>query len=128
MSGIGAIGSTVFPGQAGAGKSGAALEAQLAQYQIQLADWVSCPSCNTPEGKAKIQDLSNRVSETQRSIKAAEAPSQGSRPGVQAAASIADGRGSVAVPTLNVVGSGGLPPTLSAQSNGTLGTRLNDFA
>jgi hypothetical protein len=71
MSSISAVGSSVFSSLFGAGQSTAGLEAQLAKYQVQLADWVSCPSCKTPEGKAKIQELSNKVSDTQQRIKAA---------------------------------------------------------
>ena len=79
MTSINAIGSPVFPGLFGAGKSTAALEAQLAQYQIKLADWISCPSCSTPEGKAKIQELSNKVSDTQQRIKAADSTTNADR-------------------------------------------------
>lgn len=56
-------------GSGGAAVSGAGtpasqpanLDAELAKYQGQLADWTFCPSGKTPEGKAKIQQISERI-------------------------------------------------------------------
>lgn len=43
------------------GSSAGVLEAQLTRYQIQLADWCSCPSGKTPEGMATIQRIQNQL-------------------------------------------------------------------
>ncbi len=48
------------------------LDVQLNQYQNQLADLVSCPSCKTPAGQAKILDLSRRISQLERRIAAGD--------------------------------------------------------
>ena len=72
MTNLTAIGASSFPTGSLAGGSGAALESQLARYQVQLADWVNCPSCTTPEGKAKIRELSDKVQDVQQRIDAAE--------------------------------------------------------
>lgn len=62
-----ASGSTVGAAAAGAGTgagnkaSGAILQTQLVRYQAQLDDWCNCPSRTTPQGKARIQDLTLKV-------------------------------------------------------------------
>jgi hypothetical protein len=127
MSSIGALGLPAFPGQSGAGST-AGLEAQLARYQAQLADWVNCTSCNTPEGKAKIQQFSDKVSETKQSIEAANTPSQIDRPSIQLAGLTRDTNQNKATPTLNVVGSGNRPSIDPASVSGAVGTRLNVYA
>lgn len=53
-------GSSLFPGTSGATFG---LDAQLDRYRKQLADCVNCSSAKTPEGKAKIEELSNRIGE-----------------------------------------------------------------
>ena len=53
-------GSPSFPGASGATFG---LEAQLDRYRKQLSDCVNCSSAKTPEGKAKIEELSNRIGE-----------------------------------------------------------------
>lgn len=73
---LGAIGPSVLAGSSGLGKSTAGFEAQLAQYEIQLSDWTHCSSCNTPEGKAKIAEISDKISEIKQRIKSAEAQRQ----------------------------------------------------
>jgi len=65
-------------------------DAQLAKYQSQLSDWVQCPSGKTPEGKAKIAELTDKIQslksqmkqadEVQRTPPAASAPPQGPEP------------------------------------------------
>jgi len=127
MSIIIALGSPVFTGQSGAGSS-AGLDAQLARYQVQLSDWVNCPSCNTAEGKAKIQELSDKVRETEQSIKAADTQTPIGRPSFQGAALTRHGNQNEATPTLNVVSFGSRPSTGPAFASGTVGTRLNVYA
>ena len=128
MSSISAIGSSIFPSLFGTSQSPAGLEAQLAKYKVQLADWVSCPSCNTPEGKAKIQELSNKVSDTQQRIKAAAISPQSIQPAVRVANSAIDDNKDQTVPSLNVVGFGGRYAPSPSTFTGTSGGFLNVFA
>jgi hypothetical protein len=59
------------------------LDVQLARLQTQLADWVNCPSCKTPEGKAKIAGINAQIKDVELRMQAKE---QAARP-VQASAS-----------------------------------------
>lgn len=129
MSSIGAVGPSVFPGQFGTGKSGIVLAAQLARYQVQLADWVSCPSCKTPEGKAKIRELSDKVRETQQRIDTADARRQTGASTGQVVVSPAAAGGGATPLAPSELGSGSdsfLPHSTSATGN--IGTRLNVYA
>jgi len=128
MPSINAIGSSIFPSLFGPGQSTAGLEAQLAKYQVQLVDWVSCPSCKTPDGKAKIQELSNKVSDTQQRIKAAAISPQNLQPAVRVANSTVDGNKNQTVPSLNVGGLGGRSSLSLPTVTGTSGRFLNVFA
>jgi hypothetical protein len=60
-----AVGAPSVTSSSGGGSATAVLEGQLNRYQLQLADWCHCVSANTPEGKAKIQDLTNKVDAVQ---------------------------------------------------------------
>lgn len=93
------------------GQSPGVLEAQLAQYQIQLADWTNCPSCNTPEGKAKIKEITDQISAIKKSLQAISAnkPRQNSNPASSGAT------GATASPA---------PPL----SSGPLGSQIDVFA
>ncbi|MBV8046053.1 MAG: hypothetical protein JO171_02795 [Paludibacterium sp.] len=51
----------------------AGLDAQLAKYQAELADWQNCPSRTTPEGKAKIKALQQKVDELKHQQQQADA-------------------------------------------------------
>lgn len=82
---ISAIGSANSTNPAVAGKLSAGLETQLAQYKVKLADWASCPSCKTPEGKAKIAEISDKISDIQQRLEAADAVKRGSQPSDTAA-------------------------------------------
>lgn len=63
----------------------AGLDVQLAQLQGQLADCVNCASARTPEGKAKIQEISLKI----QSIKARmEAMAAARNPGPPAQAPV----------------------------------------
>ena len=128
MSNIAAIGLSTFPSLARVGQSSAILEMQLARYQAQLADWVGCPSCNTPEGKAKIRELSDKVSETKQRIDAADSQYQGRSSPVSAATRTTEGSRILAAQTLNVVGFGGLASSSPASMTDSIGTILNVFA
>ena len=48
------------------------LDADLAKAQSELANWVHCPSSKTPEGKAKIEEVSARVDAIKGKMKKAE--------------------------------------------------------
>lgn len=58
------------------GNSSVGLQTQLAQSEIKLADWVSCPSCHTPEAKAKIAEWSDKVSAIKQKIAQADTTRQ----------------------------------------------------
>lgn len=45
------------------------LQAQLTRYEVQLADWCSCPGGKTAEGKAKIADLQQKADTAKAQIK-----------------------------------------------------------
>ena len=64
--------ATSTPNFAGRVPQPANLDADLAKAQSQLADWVACPSCKTPEGKAKIEEISAKVDTIKSKLKAAE--------------------------------------------------------
>jgi len=74
-----AIGPSFFNSTVGIGTSTAALEAQLDKCKIQLADWVSCPSHATVEGKAKITEISNKISAIEQRLKAADTAGRSNR-------------------------------------------------
>jgi len=69
---VNAIGGSIHSAQAYGGNSSSVLNAQLAKYQVQLADWTNCPSCTTPDGKAKIAEIANKISDIKRSLQSAE--------------------------------------------------------
>ncbi len=52
------------------GYSDGNLQNLLSKLQIQLADWEGCPSHVTPQGKAKIQTLTQEVSSVENQINA----------------------------------------------------------
>lgn len=71
VSGIGAIGpsasASAIPGQStGGGRT--ALDSEIASCQRQLADLVTCPSSTTPQGKAAMQALSDRIAAARAAI------------------------------------------------------------
>jgi hypothetical protein len=45
------------------------LEAQMRTCRAQLADWVTCPSAKTPEGNAKIEQISFKLDSIEGQIK-----------------------------------------------------------
>lgn len=69
---VNAIGGSFHSVQAYGGNSSSILDAQLAKYQVQLADWTNCPSCTTPEGKAKIAEIADKISDIKLSMQSAE--------------------------------------------------------
>jgi len=68
---IGAVGTSgagySIPG-AQQGGSRTALDGEIGQCQRQLADLVTCPSSKTPQGKAAMQALSDRISAARAAI------------------------------------------------------------
>jgi len=68
LSGVGQL-STYGGGAFGAGPvvprrhdSTADLSGEIRRDKIQLDDWITCVSANTPKGKSEIQSLSARIS------------------------------------------------------------------
>ncbi|MFM2287997.1 MAG: hypothetical protein RL684_1140 [Pseudomonadota bacterium] len=55
------------------GGSRTSLDAEVAQCQRRLADLVTCPSSKTPEGKAAMQALSDKITAARAQIQ--QAPS-----------------------------------------------------
>ena len=51
-----------------AGTSTAGIEAQIVRYKKELSDCVNCASSKTPEGKAAIQAIANKISSAQARI------------------------------------------------------------
>jgi hypothetical protein len=45
------------------------LDAQVRTYRAQLADWVTCPSAKTPQGKEKIEQISAKLESVRNQIK-----------------------------------------------------------
>ncbi len=60
---VSAINSSTFTPPLNAAASTGGLEARLARYQKELSDCVNCDSAKTLEGKQKIQDVANKISE-----------------------------------------------------------------
>ena len=67
------IGSTLSVGTGGSAASAGVLEAQLARYEIKLADWCHCPSGKTPEGKQKIAELQAKADAIKAQLQQVEA-------------------------------------------------------
>ena len=109
-----AIGSSVSIAVGGGQPSRAALRAEIARYQHQLSDCVNCVSAKTLEGKAHIQELSDKISVDQQRVKQIEAH--------QSSANEATGRSGTSSATYN--GSGGADQSASA----VRGTQVNVFA
>ncbi len=99
-------------------KSSGLLEVQLEKYKVALADWVNCPACNTPDGKAKIAELSSRIADIETELKAAETATASGITAVQGANSPA-GVKEVLTPDANNTA----PPL----SDGLIGSRLNVY-
>lgn len=78
-------GSSVFPTASG---SAVGLEAQLERCRKQLSDSVNCTSSKTPEGKARIEELSNRISEIKTRIEKSAAEKQQIQPGANIPSSL----------------------------------------
>jgi hypothetical protein len=82
VSAIGAVGTSgaghSIPG-AQQGGSRTALDGEIGQCQRQLADLVTCPSSKTPQGKAAMQALSDRISAARAAIN--NAPTRASQAG-----------------------------------------------
>jgi hypothetical protein len=87
---VSAVSQSTIASYVPAGISTAILEVQLDRYKAQLSDWVNCASCNTPEGKTKIAQLSARISEIEVQLKSADIQKQNSNPVANAASAATD--------------------------------------
>lgn len=70
VSSVGSFSPVTIPGSA---PSQTGLQADVDACRRQMADWVTCPSANTPEGKAKIAQIAARMSAAESRIKTAAA-------------------------------------------------------
>ncbi|MDQ2802400.1 MAG: hypothetical protein M3Y41_06850 [Pseudomonadota bacterium] len=73
--GVGAIGAGAsLSGSAGGSPPSrpATLGADLAKYEAQLSDWTFCASGKSPEGKAKIVQLNDRITSIKTQIHKAD--------------------------------------------------------
>jgi len=124
---LGAIGPTVVASPSAFGKSTAGFEVQLAHYEIQLSDWINCPSCKTPEGKAKIAEISDKISNIRQRMKSAEIQRQNAPIKFMVAGTNIVQRTDTSVPVANaqVVDYSNSPTILQT---GSIGSRLNAFA
>ncbi|MEI7611644.1 MAG: hypothetical protein WCK63_01980 [Betaproteobacteria bacterium] len=115
---VNAIGLSNYSGYVRTGDSQTSLDVRLAQYESQLADWKSCPSCKTPEGKAKITELTSKISEIKQRQNAAEVVNQSAGPGSALGhAPTAESRNSEST----------LAPRPLPQDH-SIGSRLDDYA
>jgi hypothetical protein len=87
---IGAVSRSAIAAYIPAGISTAVLEVRLERYKAQLSDWVNCASCNTPEGKTKIAQISARIAEIEAQLKSAEIQKQDGIPVAGAVNAAAD--------------------------------------
>ena len=112
-----AIGSSFVSGSLDSYPSRSTLDSEVARYKKQLADCVSCPSSNTLEGKANIQEISSKISADQAHIRKIEA----------AAAVVNDSSTSAVKPAdkTNAYTATGAPTTFTDSKKGEL---LNAFA
>ena len=124
---LGAIGSTGVAGPSGFGKSTAGFEVQLAHYEIQLSDWINCPSCKTPEGKAKIAEISAKISDIRQRMKSAEIQRQNAPTKLTAAGTniVQRAETPVAFTNAQVADRSNSPTVLQT---GSIGGRLDAFA
>ena len=98
------IGSSSLSCTIGAQPSRTALDADLAKYQKQLSDSVNCASSKTLEGKTQIQELSNKITETQARIKqvvASSPPANATAVNESSAPAASDGYTNAGVPAGN---------------------------
>ena len=63
---VGSFPPVTIPGSA---PSQTGLQADVDACRRQMADWVTCPSANTPEGKARIAQIAARMSAAESRIK-----------------------------------------------------------
>ena len=122
---VSAIGSASFANYAAVGSSSAGLQAQLDQYRQQLANWVTCASCNTIEGKNKIEQISARIGEIETQMKAVDNARGGNRVnGLEASATTAQNKPN----SINAVDSAGATSSSFAAASGSVGSNLDIFA
>jgi len=81
MTGFSNLNVSTVPSAAAPQAAPANASAELAKYESQLSDWVHCASSKTPEGKAKIAEITDKIESIKAQVKRAEdakpkAPSQ----------------------------------------------------
>jgi hypothetical protein len=108
---LGALASSTAFGAASYTPPTATLENQLDQCRIKLADWESCPSGKTHEGKAIINSLNDKIGDLQARIEKANAAKTDAAP-----------------PGINPTAEANAALNSPASGNATVGSRLNIFA
>ena len=117
---IQAVGSTQSPAPLSSTGSAGALQAQLVQVENQLAACVDCQSASTPEGKAKIQTLSDRAAALRQRMQ----DIQNARQAQQAAKNNpSQAGGTSSIPMTRPMAAGaGIGGTAGVQASGPAGT------
>ncbi len=123
---LGAIGSSSFSGTTGTGASTAVLEAQLAQYQRQLSDCIHCSSAKTPEGKAAIQILSDKISAVKKHIEGGDIAKSTSQPTTKPSLTVSTDKDRAALSGRDKTGIDSVSATSSAGT--AVGSLVNVFA
>jgi hypothetical protein len=100
------IATSSSAGSAAAAPAGSgALDAQKAQCERQLSDWVNCVSSKTPEGKAKIAEYSSKLSAINTQIKKADDARAQLSPGAARQADAAKANAPKQTSALSTIGS-----------------------
>jgi hypothetical protein len=86
----------------------AALEGRIRQDQVQLNDWTTCVSANTPKGQSAIQKLSGEISAAKEQI-ARSLQAQSGSPSAASAASATEAQSVQAAASSGASGSSRAP-------------------
>jgi hypothetical protein len=69
---VGSSGTSASTSAGTTAPRGRSLDADLARREAQLSDWVHCVSASTPQGKAKIEEISAQIDDIKAKMKQAE--------------------------------------------------------
>lgn len=124
---VASIGSAALssPGVATTPTSG--LETQITRYQKQLSECVNCASAKTPEGKAAIETISNKIGSAQARIEEINAARLVNQPSlINKPSGAIENNDSVAYKPSN--GASQAVALAPALTNTTAGSRINILA
>ena len=91
------------------------LDAKVRTYRAQLADWVTCSSAKTPEGKAKIDQISAKLDSVKGQIKKSDG------------GGFADASTRL-LPTPAATSPGSTPPMVYLEARGQVGANVDTYA